>query len=77
MRELDVYEFIVSYKKKHDGNSPSMREIMTDLNISSTSVVTYHLEKLERMGLIKRVANGQTRQIEVTGGRWMLERRVR
>lgn len=36
------------------GFSPSIRDIMEATGISSTSVASYHILKLERAGLIKR-----------------------
>jgi SOS-response transcriptional repressor LexA len=69
-----VFDFIVAYKREHDGNSPTIREIMLACGISSTSMVVFYLNKLERRGIIRRpepvfgarYANG----IEVVGGKW-------
>lgn len=72
MNELDVYRFIVAYKRKNDGNSPSTREIMEGCRLSSTSVAHFYLDKLERMGLISRPGGNLSRGIVVTGGRWEL-----
>ena len=69
-----AYEFVVGYKKIHDGNSPSFREIMEGCGISSLSVVLYYLNKLEDRGLIRRpeakIGERFARKIEVVGGRW-------
>jgi len=63
--------FIVAYKQDHDGNSPTYREMMAATGLSSTSMVAYHLEKLEQDGLIERPQSvGNSRVIEVAGGRW-------
>lgn len=71
-----VYKFIVSYKKIHDGNSPTIREIGDACGISSTSVVVYWLIRLEDQGLIRRpeppVGNRYATKIEVVGGEWRL-----
>ena len=72
-----VFKFIIDFKKSHDGNSPSIREIGEGCGISSTSVVTYWLNKLEEQGFIRRpeppfgirFAN----RIEVIGGQWKKE----
>ena len=61
-----VYKYIIKYKRDNDGLSPSMREIMAQ-GVSSTSVVTWHLNKLEQEGKIN--CNG-IRGIKVTGGEW-------
>ena len=61
-----VYKFIVKYKTENDGLSPSMREIMAQ-GVSSTSVVAWHLTKLETEGKIEW---GGVRGIKVTGGEW-------
>lgn len=62
-----VFDFLVKYKTKHNGNTPSLREIMVGCNISSTSVVNYHLMKLEIGGKIKREG---IRGIEIPGSTW-------
>ncbi len=52
-RQADIYEYIVNFIKAR-GISPSIRDIQHDLNISSTSVVSYNLDVLERLGKIIR-----------------------
>ena len=66
MNRKEIYEFIVKYKTENDGLSPSMREIMGQ-GVSSTSVVDWHLKKLEQEGKIS--CNG-VRGIKVIGGEW-------
>ena len=72
-----TYDFIAAYKGGHDGNSPTLREIMDGCRISSTSVVFYYLKKLEERGLIRRpepeFGNRYASKIEVVGGKWRLE----
>jgi len=69
-----VYDFIVTYKKEHDGNSPTIREIGEACRISSTSVVVYWLKRLEDQELIRRpepeFGNRYSVKIEVVGGCW-------
>jgi len=48
-----MYQYIVSFIKER-GISPSIRDIQRDLDISSTSVVSYNLEVLEKLGKIVR-----------------------
>lgn len=64
-----VYGFVCRYKETHDGNSPSLRDIVTELGLSSTSVANYHLMRLENDGRIE-IVHGSTRQINVIGGKW-------
>lgn len=63
----DVYLFVVRYKRQHDGNSPSVREIGRACHLPSTSHVHYYLVRLEVEGRIRMLG---TRSIEVVGGRW-------
>ena len=65
---MRVLRFIIRYKMAHDGNSPSIREMGDACGVSSTSVVAYNLEKLERAGKIE--IDG-SRGIQVVGGRWV------
>jgi SOS-response transcriptional repressor LexA len=69
MSELEkiILAYIKGYKRMHDGNSPSFREIMKSCNMSSTSHVSYCLERLEEAGEIQ--VKGQ-RFIVVAGGYW-------
>jgi predicted transcriptional regulator len=62
-----VFEFIVAFKHEHDGNSPTIREIMVNCRISSTSMVCFYLNQLVAKGLIKR----PDANIEVVGGKWI------
>ena len=72
-RTEQILQFIVRFKRAKDGNSPTIREIGRACDISSTSIVRYHLEKLEHQGLIQMARNGKTRGIQVVGGRWTLD----
>ena len=47
---LEVYRFLLKQNKPM-----GVREIQRALNLSSPSVATYHLSKLEETGLLKRV----------------------
>ena len=70
-RLTDVFNFIVEFKKAHDGLSPTVREIGEACKISSTSVVAYYLKKLQDEGSIKLLGT-KTRGIMVKNGRWNL-----
>ncbi len=47
------------------GYPPTCRELMRSLNVKSTATVDYHLNKLEKQGLIKR-SNKKNRAIELS-----------
>ena len=71
----DVYEFIVTYKREHDGNSPTIRTIGEACGISSTSVVHNLLVRLAMRGWIRRpeprIGTRYAENIEVIGGKWI------
>jgi repressor LexA len=52
-RHKRVLNFLVEYQSEN-GRPPSIREIGDAAKISSTSVVNYYLEQLEKMGYIER-----------------------
>jgi repressor LexA len=52
-RHVRVLGFLVEYQSEN-GRPPSIREIGDAAKISSTSVVNYYLEQLEKMGYIER-----------------------
>ena len=65
----NIYNYILRFKRRHNGNSPSIRE-MADAFGLSTSVVSAHLGRLEAIGLIERSSKGECRMISVVGGTW-------
>ncbi|MCE7858403.1 MAG: hypothetical protein DYG86_01300 [Chloroflexi bacterium CFX2] len=68
-----VYQYILQYKSEHDGNSPSIREIMSACRIPSSSVAKYYLDAMEARNLIRRGGDkGKSRRIEVIGGAWTM-----
>lgn len=52
-RQLNILQFIRSYVDEHS-RPPTIREIGRNVQISSTSVVNYNLNKLEERGLLER-----------------------
>jgi repressor LexA len=52
-RHQKILDFIQEYQSKHK-HPPSIREIGEDCDISSTSVVNYYLDQLEKSGNIER-----------------------
>ena len=55
-RHTKILVFMERYQKQL-GYPPSIREICEETNISSTSVVNYYLDQLEKWGYIKREKN--------------------
>ena len=59
-RDLAVYRQICA-RVQQDGRFPTIRELMADLHISSTSLVGSSLSRLEEQGLLQR--NGKYRAL--------------
>jgi len=55
-RQERILEFVGSYNEEH-GYPPTIREIGDAVDISSTSVVNYHLNALEQKGYLERDAS--------------------
>src|SRR3972149_1470439 len=51
-RHLKILEVLAKFQNK--GYPPSIRDICEDTGITSTSVVNYYLEQLEKWGYIER-----------------------
>jgi hypothetical protein len=72
-----IFWYIVEYKRNHDGNSPTMREIMVGCGISTTSMVYLYLNQMKAAGLIRRPEPESgircSASIEVVGGEWTFD----
>jgi SOS-response transcriptional repressor LexA len=69
---FSTYEFIVNFKKAHDGVAPTFSEIGKACGISSTSEVKRHLDRLVLFGMIEcDYGKGKSRMITVPGARWV------
>ena len=55
-REWDILQFIESFILQY-GFTPSLREIMTGMEISSTSVASYSIRRLEHKGILELQPN--------------------
>lgn len=59
MQELipvKIFEFIVSYKETHDGNTPTYREMLDGVDgVSSLATIHNYLHKMIKSGLINLV----------------------
>jgi hypothetical protein len=68
-----VFGFICEYKRAHDGNSPSTREIAEFMEVKVGSTVTRALRELDCQGrIVLTGTDGASRSIEVIGGEWRL-----
>ena len=52
-RRTDMVAYIADYEQQH-GYAPSLREIMRAVGLRSPSVVHYHLQVLQKQGLLNR-----------------------
>ncbi len=62
-KQKQIVEFISTFMKENN-YSPSYREIMTGLGLSSVSAVAEHVDNLVAKGAIKKVS-GAARSLEV------------
>ncbi len=69
-----IVAFLETFIAEHD-YPPSIRDIQTGCNISSTSVVDYNLKRLEEKGLIRRDRE-VSRAIELLNGQGERRRRT-
>lgn len=60
-----ILEFITDFTKTYD-YSPSYREIMSGVGLSSVSAVAEHIDNLVEKGAIRRVP-GTARSLEIIG----------
>ena len=75
-KEDIILEFIKEYAEEH-GYSPSIRDIVAGCGISSTSVVEYHLVKLEDKNMISRDRYKATFKTHESGIRRVVEAYVK
>jgi excisionase family DNA binding protein len=74
-RTREAYDFITAFCERSSGIPPTVREIMTALDMPSTSVVSYHLRKLEEQGYIE-IRDHEARGIMVVGAQWIPPDRI-
>ena len=63
---VNLFEFIISYKESHDGNSPTYREMVDGIGVHSTNTIFQYIRKMEKYGLIKMVDG----KMCLTEGKW-------
>ncbi len=67
MKKFNKEELLLEYIKNHSskfGYPPSIREMCHAVKVSSTSTVSYYLDKMEKSGLIRRNPN-KNRALEI------------
>lgn len=69
-RQQQILTFVRDYSAEY-GRAPSIREICTGCSISSTSVASYHLRRLEAAGRLER-AGVVSRGLRVVGARYVM-----
>lgn len=69
--DIEIFQFIVSYKKLNNGNSPVLREIVDNTRSASTSTAYHSIKKLGQLGYLK-LEQSKARNISVPGGAWVL-----
>lgn len=69
IRADKVFDIIVAYKRTHNGNSPSIREIGEAMGIGSTSLIFTYLTHLREEGRIE-YDPVISRSITVVGSEW-------
>ena len=55
-KQIEILDYI-NKKLAIEGQSPSVREIASAVNLKSTSSVQYHLDNLVKKGLLSKKAN--------------------
>ncbi len=72
-----IIDFLIEYKKSHDGCSPTIRQITDAVGLKSHTTTWAHLRTLEKEGAVKCGKRGKPCSIELAGGLWSYARGVR
>ena len=71
-RQRSMLAYIIDYKRATQGHSPTIREMMAALGISSTAAAHYSLRDLATRGCIELAGGrGKTLDIRIPGARWV------
>ena len=71
-RQRAMLAYIIDYKAATQGHSPTIREMMAAIGVSSTSSLIYSLRGLAERGCIELVRDGgKTLDIRIPGARWV------
>ena len=66
-RTFRVLNYLIAYKKRTGGCTPTLRDICDEADISSTSVAAHHLDVLKLSGLVEYVDRGK---MALSGAVW-------
>ena len=69
-RQAEVVEAILYHQAEH-GSPPTFRELIKRLGITSPNGINYHLEALERKGVLLPRDKMLSRGLRLAGVRWM------
>jgi len=71
-RQRQMLVYIIDYKRWSQGHSPTIRELMAPLGITSTAALRYSLNKLAERGCIELASgHGEALDIRIPGARWV------
>lgn len=65
----EIYDYILHFAGNHCGVTPTIRQIMGAVGLTSTSLVHRHVGKLEKQGKLNR-NEYDSPQYWVVGSRW-------
>lgn len=66
----NIYNYIVTYKRKHNGVSPTIAQIAAHINKKSSSFVHYRLQEMSNDGRIEYHHKPTSRGIVVSNSTW-------
>jgi len=52
--DIEIFNYLVKYKASNGGNTPTIRNIMYNTPVNSTSATIYCLDKLQLAGFLYR-----------------------
>jgi len=74
-KTTEIFDFIVEYKRQHQGRSPTIREMGVGTGLSSTNTVLHHVRKLVKQHrIVLDNAKGGARNIVIPGAVWIYDR---
>ena len=66
---VDLFMFILDYKKSHDGSPPTYREMCEGVGVKSTHTIWVYIQGMIQAGILKVV----DRKLCVVDGKWNYE----
>lgn len=69
-KDNEVLKFVIRYKARHNGNSPSYGDIMDACGVKSKSHAKYLLDKLQESGAL---SHDGVRGIVVSNSTWTIK----